>query len=627
MEACLEKCPPPELLTGFALGKLEAAVAESVGAHLGDCLQCRRIAAETPPDSFIVQLRMAGANALREDADQSLSFESPASVSLAEESQGRFAATVSFRGEPSSHEMPSKQAFAAAEPDALFPPELIDHSNYRMIRRLGRGGMGTVYLAQNLLLDRLEALKIVAPRLVDRLEALQRFQQEIRAAARLQHPNIVAAYSAQAVGKHLVFAMEHVNGEDLGQVVRRRGPLPIVHATFYAYQVCLGLQHSWERKMVHRDIKPSNLMLLKEGSRHTIKILDFGLAKAYSEKVHDGGLTDSGEMLGTPDYVAPEQTINARSADIRADIYSLGCTLYFLLTGRVPFQRANPIGIIEAHRTVDPEPLEELRRDVSPELAQVLTKSMAKQPAQRYQSPGELATALKPFFTSAVAPIAVSHPAPIARASFDDAAPPREEQPTTLSPQAAELQSIGKAGGRFRHLRSGWFFVAAVVGLVAIGFWGLNRPNEERGGSPAQHPRAIVRSPDNTPVVAHLKPPAQSISEHLDRLTDTFEKIKSGESKDLDPVKEFNREMSDKIWIDSGTLVELLEESGGENSSDRVLELKGIGLREQLSGLAEAVNVKVRVLAGMSKGREVWIASERLFREPAEAAPQSGTSN
>jgi hypothetical protein len=187
-------------------------------------------------------------------------------------------------------------------------------------------------------------------------------------------------------------------GQDLSQVVKRRGPLPVTNATFYAQQVALGLQHAHEKGMVHRDIKPNNLMLAIEGKKHVVKILDFGLAKATSEKAADAGLTKTGQMLGTPDYIAPEQTLDAQKADIRADIYSLGCTLYFLLSGHSPFQGNSLYEILQAHHQTEAQPLNLVRNDVPAELAGVVSKMMAKNPANRYQTPMEVAKALNPFF-------------------------------------------------------------------------------------------------------------------------------------------------------------------------------------------------------------------------------------
>ena len=173
---------------------------------------------------------------------------------------------------------------------------------------------------------------------------LDRFLREIRSAAKLHHPNIVTAYSAIRLGESLVLAMEYVEGLDLAKLVKASGPLPVAHACYFIYQAALGLQHAHEHGMVHRDIKPANLMLAREGKKAIVKVLDFGLAKVTSEGQVDGGLTHEGQMLGTPDYIAPEQIRDAQSADIRADIYSLGCTLYYLLTGGPPFRGDEPLG-------------------------------------------------------------------------------------------------------------------------------------------------------------------------------------------------------------------------------------------------------------------------------------------
>ena len=209
--------------------------------------------------------------------------------------------------------------------------------------------MGTVYLARNRLMGRLEVLKIVSGHLMNRRGVLERFLVEIRNAAALHHPNVVAAYSASRAGESIIFAMEYVEGLDLSKLVKAKGPLPVANACNYVHQAALALQHAHENGMVHRDIKPSNLMLSRQGNRPVIKVLDFGLAKINSEGRLDGGLTREGQMLGTPDYIAPEQISDARRADIRADIYSLGCTLYHLLTGGPPFEATSLYDILQAH--------------------------------------------------------------------------------------------------------------------------------------------------------------------------------------------------------------------------------------------------------------------------------------
>jgi serine/threonine protein kinase len=297
-----------------------------------------------------------------------------------------------------------------------LPAALANHPDYEIIRQLGHGGMGVVFLAHNRLLGRDEVLKVMGQHIVEQPGVLDRFLREIRAVAKLRHPNIVSAYSAFRCGESLVFAMEYVEGLDLARMVKAKGPMPTAHVCYFVHQAALGLQHAHEEGMVHRDIKPGNLMLSRNKDRAVIKLLDFGLSKASREqKVMDlqrggsnlqgeapGTLTGAGEMLGTPDFVAPEQIVDAQRADIRADIYSLGCTLYYLLSGRPPFQTTTHQNVLQAHQSVDARLLNLVRPEVPPELAALVAKMMAKEPGQRFQTPAEVAQALVPFFSRKV---------------------------------------------------------------------------------------------------------------------------------------------------------------------------------------------------------------------------------
>ena len=272
------------------------------------------------------------------------------------------------------------------------------HPDYAIKKELGRGGMGVVYLAHNTLLGRDEVLKVMGRQIVNRPGVLDRFLREMKAVAKLRHPNIVTAYSATRLGENIVFAMEYVEGLDLSKVVKAKGPLPVSHACNFVHQAALGLQHAHEEGLVHRDIKPANLMLSRKGDRATVKVLDFGLAKVAREENVDGGLTSEGQALGTPDYIAPEQILSAPNVDIRADIYSLGGTLFYLLAGRPPFQASSLYDIYQAHFSRDADPLNLVRPEVPAELAALVAKMMAKEPARRFQTPGEVAEALTPFF-------------------------------------------------------------------------------------------------------------------------------------------------------------------------------------------------------------------------------------
>jgi serine/threonine protein kinase len=397
-----EICPPRAELADFAQRKLDANRTEILAQHLVHCDNCRQFVAQISDASSSTS--QSNPHGTGEVTGQRQSHTPRQRTYVPGESvSGAASETPPADNRHWSATPQHRPVSSGASTSGEIPPELTQHPDYELMRELGRGGMGVVYLARNRIMDRLEVLKVVDKSLLNRPGALERFQQEIRSAARLAHPNIVAAYSVLRPGDWLVFAMEYVQGHDLAKVVNDRGPLPVINAAFYGHQVALGLQHAHEKAMVHRDIKPNNLMLAFEGKKHVIKILDFGLAKATSEKAADAWQTKSGQMLGTPDYVAPEQMLDAQKADIRADVYSLGCTLYFLLSGHPPFQGTSLFEILQAHHSVEAPPLNQLRPDVPEELAAIIAKMMAKAPVSRYQTPGEVCQALGPFFKSALA--------------------------------------------------------------------------------------------------------------------------------------------------------------------------------------------------------------------------------
>lgn len=345
--------------------------------------------------------------------------------------------------EPEVGALAKKNAAPVTVPTLILPPGLAEATQYSDIRELGRGGMGVVYLARNTMMNRPEVLKVVNRALLERPDAAERFLREIRSAAQLRHPNVVTAYSAQQVGDTLVFAMEYVQGVDLAKVLKEKGPLPVPNACYYAYQAALGLQHAHEKGMVHRDIKPSNLILTREGKKQVVKILDFGLAKGTGEKV-DASLTGQGATLGTPDYISPEQIRDAAKVDIRCDIYSLGCTLYHLLAGRPPFTGNSLYEVLLSHDTTEASRVNTHRGEVPLELATIVAKMMAKNPADRFQTPAEVAAALKPFFTSTILPTASQQNLP----AFEVVNPPAEEPPTVLRVEEAEKTADRKAGSR-----------------------------------------------------------------------------------------------------------------------------------------------------------------------------------
>ncbi len=392
--------PSDQTLGAFGLGKLDDAVAEVVIQHLEQCPECRNRVKEMPADSFLQRFREA-----------------------------RRAGHSRFGGlEPDRSQDRRVTRTLEASPAHTLPPGLAEHPDYKILRELGRGGMGVVYLAQNELMGRQEVLKVVSGQMINRPLVPDRFLREIRSAAKLRHPNIVAAYSAFRLGEDLVLAMEYVEGLNLARLVKSKGPLPIANACNFVCQAALGLQHAHAHDMVHRDINPSNLMLSREGKKAVVKVLDFGLAKITSEGRADSGLTSEGQVLGTPDFIAPEQIRDAQSADIRADVYSLGCTLYYLLAGRPPFHGDSLWDLYQAHFSMEAGPLNTLRPDVPAELSALVAKMMAKEPARRFQTPSEVAQALIPFFKPAASP----EPAP--SPTGESAAVTRADRAASVSP-------------------------------------------------------------------------------------------------------------------------------------------------------------------------------------------------
>lgn len=363
--------PTNQELTAFGLGKLDESEAEPISEHLAVCDPCMATLTGIESDTFVD---------LIERADRVI--------------------LPTQTGENSSQ---------PGDDSVEIPPALAKHARYRTVELIGRGGMGEVFKAEHRLMNRTVALKSVNRKLVNNADAVDRFRREVQAAAQLSHPNIVTAHDAEQIGDLHFLVMECVDGTDLSQVVRERGPLPINTACQWIAQAASGLQHAHERGMIHRDIKPHNLMVTADG---VIKILDFGLATFASsveqstaievERQSPGDesgrqLTRTGTAVGTPDFIAPEQSVCGQQADERSDIYSLGCTLYFLLAGHPAFADGCVSEKLDAHRNRAPQSIDELRDDVPPALCDVLARMMAKEPNKRIQTASEVSEALRPW--------------------------------------------------------------------------------------------------------------------------------------------------------------------------------------------------------------------------------------
>lgn len=367
-------CPAPDLLADYAIGKVSEADLIGIASHVEICSTCqsRLETLDGLSDTIIACLRQSVDEVC--EADESLldkllaKIKSPWSESEAGSSE-------SISGD-------------------MFPQQV---GQYRLLEKLGEGGMGAVYKARHDKLKRTVAIKLLPLRRQRSQQAVNRFHREMEAVGRLDHPNIVRATDAGESDGQFFLVMELVDGKNLSALVRSRGPLGIANACEIIRQAAIGLQHAHERDLVHRDVKPSNLMLARD---EIVKVLDLGLVRSLLDEDCDGEATASGQIIGSLDYMAPEQVANSREADARADVFGLGGTLYFLLTGRPPFgdrRRNTLLEKVLARVSEEITPVQQLRSDVPDQLASILDRMLAKTPSGRYSSAAEVAALLKPF--------------------------------------------------------------------------------------------------------------------------------------------------------------------------------------------------------------------------------------
>ncbi len=352
---------------------------------------------------------------------------------------------------------------------------------YKLLERLGQGGMALVFLCEHQVMKRLVAVKILPTGHAEDRELLGRFHREARALSQLRHPNIVGAYDVDNANKIHFLVMEFVEGGDLDQIVRRVGPLSFGRAAHYIRQAACGLQHAHEAGLVHRDIKPGNLLVDRAG---TVKLLDLGLARIFHESTDD--LTtgrDARTLLGTVDYLAPEQALNSHDVDIRADIYALGATFYFLLAGKGLFEDGTVAQKLSWHMHRPPSPIGEIRSDVPDGLLGVLETMLAKRPEDRYQEPHEVIEALEPWTREPIAPPTDAELPRLSRAARNSGPPSSFQRGT--SPSA--LTSFGGAN------------------------WSPGTPSKKTLIMPSEVPTGSTppssRPPDTLPDATKIKPP------------------------------------------------------------------------------------------------------------------------
>ncbi len=360
--------------------------------------------------------------------------------------------------------------------------------NYLILEKIGQGGMGMVFKALHRRMDRLVAVKVLPPSIVKSSSSIQRFQREVRAAAKLDHPNIVAAYDADEHGGTHFLVMQFVDGKDLSAQVREEGRLPIAKAIDYIEQAAKGLAYAHAKNVIHRDIKPANLLLGRDG---VVRVLDLGLARIQGDKPNlDDQLTQSGHIMGTVDYMAPEQALNTREADARADIYSLGSTFWYLLTAESLYPGDSMVQKLVAHQNAPLRVLSEVRPDVASEVDVWLQRMIAKSPDDRFQSMDEVIHSLsdlrkhsnaignigsplsatdKSKLESATSPVTIK----LDQSLIDTASQSVASFQIKTSPQIPTVAKSGKSAPRAKPSRQEsrrriWWLAAASLPLLVI---------------------------------------------------------------------------------------------------------------------------------------------------------------
>lgn len=370
-------CPSDQQLCDFALGKLPIAKADRIADTIDICAECETFVTQfesQSSDRFIDELLGSSGDArFRSESELQQAIRRVEAISAS--SADPIDETINLRSAAEVTESGTQLGSLADSPQRF--------GEYVVTGTVGQGGMGVVYRGHHTRMKRDVAIKVLPAEALDDQDSADRFHREVEAAAKLLHPNIVTAFDAGQHGDAHYLVMELVDGRDLNSVLKEHGPLPVETAIDYIRQTARGLQYAHAQGIVHRDVKPANLLIDRNG---TVKILDLGLASVADSSDSQDQLTKSGQVMGTVDYMAPEQAKDTHSATAQSDIYSLGCTLFRLLTGKPLYEGDTIVNKLLAHANNPIPDLTELRPDVPAALNQVFRKMVAKYPAERQET-------------------------------------------------------------------------------------------------------------------------------------------------------------------------------------------------------------------------------------------------
>jgi serine/threonine-protein kinase len=376
-------------------------------------------------------------------------------------------------------------------------------ARYRVLQRIGTGGMGVVYRVEHLRLGKIAAMKVLAPEMAAKEEMIHRFRLEAQAVSKLNHPNIVHTFDFGQFEDSLYLIMEHVKGDDVAAVLKREGPMEFGRAARLFAQACSALTEAHDHGIIHRDLKPENLMLARrrDGSEH-VKVLDFGLAK-LREPDETSSITTGKQVLGTPYYMSPEQ-VRGELLDPRADVYSLGATLYRVLTGEPPFQAPSPVGVLSKHVTdpVVPPRTRAPQRGLPREADEIVLRAMAKNLEERYPSAAAFQQELERALARGTSGFAVTEPSrpKLATGEAPTLALPDSERPDSDADSEGGLrrQDLDRFERRMRRRRT-FMRLALPLGaaVLAAGGWWVSRVRGEK-------PVSAEIEPNNTAGFANL---------------------------------------------------------------------------------------------------------------------------